>query len=72
VNEIKDLEVGDEVQLCYARAKNPFREGVVVGFYERFFNVHFGRYQESFLWVDLAIGQLRVLQAGKRSVSRAN
>lgn len=67
-----ELKVGDEVQLCYLRVKNPFRKGVVVGLYERFFNVHFGRYQESFLWVDVWTGQLRVVQEGKKSAARAS
>lgn len=67
-----DLIIGEEIKLSYPRAREPVRYGLVVGLYERFFNVHFGWYQESFLWVDLAIGQLNIVRAQGQRMARAN
>ena len=66
VHEI-DLKVGEEIKLCYPRAREPVRYGMVVGLYEKFFNVHFRNYQESFLWVDVAIGLLNVVRGQGQS-----
>lgn len=58
MSESEAFAVGDRVELRYARAREGPRQGRVVGVYEKFFNVHFGNYQESFLWVDIRIGEL--------------
>ncbi|MHB1126945.1 MAG: hypothetical protein ACYC2T_08310 [Bacillota bacterium] len=71
MSESNGLRIGDRVNLYYSSSIKPSRKGTVVGLYERFFNVHYGRYQESFLWVDMLNGELRVVQAGKQSASRA-
>lgn len=65
------LRIGDQVRLHFRGKKKP-RQGTVVGLYNRFFNVHFGKYRESFLWVDLEIGEIRIVQQGKRSASQAS
>ncbi|MHB1127538.1 MAG: hypothetical protein ACYC2T_11405 [Bacillota bacterium] len=57
--------------MYYSSSKMPSRKGIVVGLYDRFFNVHYGRYQESFLWVDVQNGEVQVIQAGKQSATRA-
>jgi uncharacterized protein Veg len=64
------LQVGDQVRLYYRGKKKPFRCGKVVAIYERFFIVHFGHYQESFLWIDTMLGEIKVVQFGKRTTSR--
>ncbi|KKM13043.1 hypothetical protein SY88_00290 [Clostridiales bacterium PH28_bin88] len=66
------LRTGDQIRLHYRGKNKPFRQGTVAGLYDRFFNVHFGRYQESFLWVDLLIGEITIVQIGKRSACRAS
>lgn len=70
MEEIVCLQIGDEVRLQYPKAKDPLRRGVVAGLYEKFFNVHFGNYQESFLWVDLKNGWVRVTRTSRMPVSR--
>lgn len=65
------LRIGEAVQLHFAGKKKPCRQGVVVGLYDKFFNIHFGHYQESFLWVDQVFGELRIVRLGKRSAFRA-
>lgn len=61
------LDIGDEVRINYCCKKKPIRDGRVVGIYERFFNVCFGRYQESFLWVDTMLEEIKVVRCGRQS-----
>lgn len=60
------LQIGDKVRLYYKGRKKPFRKGMVTVINDRFFNVHFGRYQESFLWIDIMLGEIKVVKFGKQ------
>jgi hypothetical protein len=62
-----DLRIGDEVRLMFKK-KNKSRLGKIVGIYEHFFNVDFGKYQESFLWVDAMLKEISIMQCRKGCV----
>lgn len=66
-----ELRRGDQVRLHFKGKKKP-RQGTVVGLYDKFFNVNFGKYRESFLWVDLITSEVQVIHVGKRSASQAS
>ena len=62
---IPSLNVGDQVLLRYKSNKNSPRKGVITFNNSRFFTIHFGLYQEGFLWVDIMIGKVIYLNSSQ-------